>query len=228
MITEEMLKRALPRGMYQGMAAGAVASINQQLNDPEMYEQYRDNFLSYLRVLQDGRFKLEDYVHAVKYVSHKIMGDSNKTAWCKVFPDRYQKLVAAGAEEKTIAAHVTAYNKNKMVNAILEQTLIPTWVLNQDLYQKALNTQAELMLTARSEKVRSDAAAHLMNALKPPATAKLELDVTVKENSAIDALRQATMELVAKQRAALGAGALTAQEVAGMQIIDAEVVDVTP
>lgn len=226
MITKEMLERALPRGLYQGIDTETIDHINQVLNDPEMFEYYRENLLSYVRVLKDGRFKIADYVYAVKYASHKLMGDSNKSAWCKVFPDRYQRLVANGAQEKDIAAHVTAYNKNKLVNAILEQALIPTWVLNQDLYQKALNVQAELMLTAKSEKVRSDAAAHLMNTLKPPTVAKLELDMGGKENSAIDALRQATMALVAQQQLALGSGGMSAKQVAEMQIIEAEVVHV--
>ena len=62
---------------------------------------------------------------------------------------------------------MTSYNKNKLVNLILEQSMIPSWVLNQDMYQKALNVQCELMLTANSEKV-SDAANSILTHLKPP------------------------------------------------------------
>jgi hypothetical protein len=36
----------------------------------------------------------------------------------------------------------------------MAQTLVPSYVLNADLYQKALNTSAELMISAKSEKVR--------------------------------------------------------------------------
>ena len=225
MITQEMLEAALPKGLARGIDQGTLVTINQVLSDPELFEFYRENLLSYGRVLQDGRYKLSDYVYAIKYVSHKLMGDSNKAAWAKVFPQRYQALVARGAEDKEIAAHVTAYNKNKLVNAIMEQTLIPSWILNQDLYQKALNTQAELMISAKSEKVRCDAANSLLTHLKMPEVAKVQLDVNVKENSAIDALRQATMELVARQKAAVASGGMTATGVAEMKIIQAEVID---
>jgi len=66
----------------------------------------------------------------------------------------------------------------------------------------------------------------LMNTLKPPTVAKVELDLGGKENSAIDALRQATMALVAQQQLALGSGGMSAKQVAEMQIIEAEVVHV--
>ena len=61
-------------------------------------------------------------------------------------------MLSAGKNAKDISSFVTSYNKNKLVNLILEQSMIPSWVLNQDMYQKALNVQCELMLTANSEK----------------------------------------------------------------------------
>jgi hypothetical protein len=99
-------------------------------------------------------------------------------------------------------------------------------VLNQDLYQKALNVQAELMVTAKSEKVRSDAANSLLTHLKMPETQKVELDVKVREDGSISQLRQATLELARAQRLAMEAGQATAEEIAHSRVIPAEVVDV--
>ena len=101
----------------------------------------------------------------------------------------------------------------------MEQTLIPSYVLNQDLYQKALNVQAELMVSAKSEKVRSDAANSLLTHLKMPETQKVELEIGVKEDSAINALRATTMELARQQRMMLEAGAMNAQEVAHSRLV---------
>ena len=101
----------------------------------------------------------------------------------------------------------------------MEQSLVPSWVLNQDMYQSALNTQAELMLTANSEKVRSDAANSILTHLKQPETQKVELDVNVKQDSSISQLRDATMKLVAQQREALRAGAVDAQEIAHSPVV---------
>jgi len=87
-------------------------------------------------------------------------------------------------------------------------------VLNQDHYQRAINTQVELMLSANSEKVRSDAANSILIHLKPPETQKIELDIGLKKDSTINALRVATQELVARQRLTIESGGMNAQEIA--------------
>jgi hypothetical protein len=229
-LTIDQFKQALPDKVKKSVNQELIDQVNLTLSDPDMYEAYRDNLLSYTKVMADGRFKVTEYVSAVKYVSHKLMACTNIEAYSKTFPEKIDRFMAQGVASKDIASYVTAYNKSKLVNLILEQTLIPSYVLNQDLYQKALNVQAELMITARSEKVRSDAAAHLMNALKMPEVHKVELDIAVKEDSAISALRASTLELVAQQRAMISAGAMNAQQVAHskLQVIDVVATVVAP
>jgi hypothetical protein len=87
-------------------------------------------------------------------------------------------------------------------------------VLNQDLYQKALNVQADLMISAHSEKVRCEAANSLLTHLKMPEVKKVELDIGVKEDGSIAALRATTLELARQQRLMMESGAMNAQEVA--------------
>jgi len=221
----DQFKMALPDKVKKSVNQELIDQINTTLSNPDEFEAYRDNLLSYTRVMADGRFKVQEYVNAVRYVSFKLMGATNIEAYTKTFPDKYQRFVAQGVAAKDIASYVTAYNKSKLVNLIFEQTLIPSYVLNQDLYQKALNVQAELMISARSEKVRSDAAAHLMQALKQPEVTKVELDIGIKEDSSIQQLRNATMELARAQRLAMEAGAMSAQQVAHSKVM-ANVVDV--
>lgn len=227
-LTVEQFKVALPDKVKKSINQELIDKINATLADPDMYEAYRDNLLSYTKVMADGRFKITDYVNAVKYVSHKLMGDSNIAAYTKTFPDKYQRFVQNGVDAKDIASYVTAYNKSKLVNLIFEQTLVPSYVLNQDLYQKALNVQAELMITAKSEKVRSDAANSLLTHLKMPETQKVELDIGVKEDGSIAALRATTLELARQQRLMVEAGAMNAQEVAHsrLQVVDVEAKEV--
>lgn len=227
-LTVDQFKIALPDKVKKSINQELIDQINATLSDPAMYEAYRENLLSYTKVMADGRFKIGDYVNAVKYVSHKLMGASNIEAYVKTFPDKYQRFTNQGVASKDIASYVTAYNKSKLVNLIMEQTLVPSYVLNQDLYQKALNVQAELMLTAKSEKVRSDAAAHLMAALKMPETQKVELDIGVKEDGSIAALRATTLELARQQRLMMEAGAMNAQEVAHSKLVlDVETKEIT-
>ena len=223
MLTIDQFKTALPDKVKKSVNQELIDQINKTLAEPELYEAYRDNLMSYTRVMADARFKIQNYIDAVKYVSHKLMGCSNIDAYTKTFPDKYQNFLAQGVVAKDIASYVTAYNKSKLVNLIFEQTLIPAYVLNQDLYQKALNTQAELMITAKSEKVRCDAANSLLTHLKMPETQKVELEIGVKEDSSIAALRATTLELARQQRLMVESGAMNAQEVAhGRLIIEGE------
>ena len=227
MLTIDQFKTALPDKVKKSVNQELIDQINKTLSEPELYEAYRDNLMSYTKVMADGRFKIQNYIDAVKYVSHKLMGCSNIEAYTKTFPDKYQNFLAQGVAAKDIASYVTAYNKSKLVNLIFEQTLIPAYVLNQDLYQKALNTQAELMITAKSEKVRCDAANSLLTHLKMPETQKVELEIGVKEDSSIAALRATTLELARQQRLMVESGAMNAQEVAhGKLIIEGEAVEV--
>jgi len=224
-LTIDQFKQALPDKVKKSVNQELVDQVNTTLADPEMFEAYRDNLLSYTRVMADGRFKIGNYVDAVRYVSHKLMGCTNIEAYTKTFPDKYARFVAQGVTPKDIASYVTAYNKSKLVNLIFEQTLIPSYVLNQDLYQKALNVQADLMVNANSEKVRTDAANSLLSHLKMPETQKVELNIGVKEDSSIALLRATTMELARQQRMMIGAGAMDAQQ-AAHTLLQVEVVDV--
>ena len=219
-LTIEQFKTALPDKVKKSINQELIDQINSTLADPEMFEAYRDNLLSYTRVMADGRFKISSYIDAVRYVSHKLMGCTNIEAYTKTFPDKYQRFIQQGVSSKDIASYVTAYNKSKLVNLIFEQTLIPSYVLNQDLYQKALNVQAELMLDdSISPKVRSDAANSLLTHLKMPETQKVELEIGMKEDSSIQALRATTLELARQQRMMMEAGAMNAQEVAHSKLI---------
>lgn len=213
-LTVAQFREALPDKVKKSVNQDLIDQINNTLSDPETYEAYRDNLLSYTRVMADGRFKIQNYIDAVRYVSFKLMGCTNIDAYSRTFPDKIQRFTAQGVSAKDLASYVTAYNKSKLVNLIFEQTLIPSYVLNQDLYQKALNVQAELMTTANSEKVRTDAANSLLTHLKMPETQKVELSVGMKEDSSIAALRATTLELAKAQRQMIESGAMNAQQIA--------------
>ena len=212
-------KEALPVTLKKSVNQSLIDKIDQTLNEPDMYETYRENLLSYTRVMSEGKFKVSSYIDAVKYVSHKLMGKTNMAAFTTTFPDKIQDWSARGVAPKDMASYVTAYNKSKLVNLLFEQTIIPSWVLNQDLFQKALNTQADLMMTANSEKVRSDAANSLLTHLKQPETQKMELQVSQNEDSSIATLREATMGLARQQRMMMESGGMNAQEVAHSRVV---------
>lgn len=218
-LTIEQFQRVLPKQVRTRVDQTMVDNVNNLLVDPVLRETYRDNLLSFTSVMQDGKYKITDYLNAVRYVSFKLMGATNVEAYTKTFPERFQRLVNEGADDKTISSYVTAYNKTQLVNKIMEQTLVPVHVLNQDLYQKAINHSAYLMIHSKSEKVQADCARTLMEQLKAPETTKIELEVGVKNNEAIDELRAITAELAARQRTEIQAGNVSAKDVANAPLL---------
>ena len=205
-ITIETLRQALPRA-HRHMATEEMVERFNQAATGEMADQLRESFLGYMDVLQEGRFKLDDYLNAVKYVSYKVMGKSNRTAYSLVFPERFTRLMADPVLSQEIDSYVTAYNKGKLVNLILAQTMVPVHVLNQDYFQKALNVQMELALTAQSEMVRSQAANSVLTILKTPETAKVKIDVNVKHDNSIEALQEMMARVAQEQQALIERGA---------------------
>lgn len=224
-VSKEVLMKALPKTRRNQVTDEFVAKVNRLLEDENTREQFRDNLLSFGRVLLEPRVDLNEYINAVKFVSYRLLGDTNMAAWSKTFPERLQRLLDRGAPELDISRAVHSFSRTLLVTSILEQSLVPTWIINQDLYQKALNTTADLMMNARSEKVRADAANNLMIQLKMPEAAKVTLDIKQTESDALVELRKSTLELVAQQRAMMQAGLMNARQVAEMKVIPGEVIE---
>ena len=231
MFTLEDLTMALPSHLKASATQELADKVNSLTTDPEYARTIRENVISYTGILKEGRFKIEDYLHAVAYVSYKLMGYNNQESYKRVFSSRYATLVANGADDKAISAYVAAFNKGKLVNLILEQTLVPTWVLNQDVYQKAINTQAELMIYAKSEKVRSDAANSILTHLKRPEKTQVELSIGDAESSGMRELKDMLGHLAQRQQEMITSGVNT-REIAHQKLmtgsIEGVAKDITP
>lgn len=220
-LTLDTFKAVLPKHVKERATPALIDKVNTLFDDPHEREVYRDNLLSFSSVLQDGRFKIESYIDAVRYIGFKLRGDVNKVAYIKTFPDRYQEHLNNGKSDKDISSYIAAYNKSILVNKVREQTLIPTYILNADMHQAALNRQYAIMMNDdASFKVQSDAANSLLTHLKQPETSKLELEITHKEDSAIDSLRTAMTEFAEKQVNSIKAGTNSAHSIAQASLFD--------
>ena len=226
MLTKELVERAVPATLKSSITQELVDRVNASVADPIVAEQIRENFIHYVSVLKEGKFKTEDYLSAVMYVSFKLMGDSNGDAYMKTFPERYQDLLARGVSPKDRAAYVAAYARGKLVNLVLEQSMVPTYVLNQHMFQEALNTQFDLMQNATSEKVRTEAANSILTHLKRPEVAKSQIDINLKDSSGMTEMKEAMRKLAMQQQQAITQGH-TARDIAAESIIDADYVEVT-
>lgn len=219
MLTVEQVTKAMPVSLKSSVTQSYVDRINNITSDPIVAEQVRNNFVSYTGVMRDGKFKTDDYLHAVTYVSWKLMGDSNTDAYFKTFPQRHANLIANKTSTKDISAYVSAYNKGKLVQLIMEQTITPSWVLNQDYYQKALNVQADLMMNAVSEMVRTTAANSILTALQKPKEVGPLVNINLAETSGMAEMKDMMAKLAAAQVTAIESGVST-KDIASMNIID--------
>ena len=233
MITLDSLKRHLPKNSRRVVTQSTVDTINALTEgDGEVFaEVFKENFISYTKVLTMGEYRINDYMNAVRYVSYLLMQHSNIDAYMKTFPDRYDGLLLqyqdfgdeAWIRDNKIASYASMYNQNKLVNQVREQSIIPSKILNAPMFQQALNVQAHIMLNSRSDMVRMQAANSILIHLKPDETVKIELDIGLKENDAISELRKVTQELAATQRLAIQSGSASTKEIAESVIIEAEV-----
>jgi hypothetical protein len=223
MLTKQQVEMAVPANLKSSVTQEMVDILNGIASEPSVGEAIRDNFISYTGVLRDGKFKTTDYLFAVTYVSYKLMGRTNKEAYALTFPQRYADLMAKGYSEKDISAFVSAYNKGKLVNLILEQTLVPTWVLNADIYQKAINTQAELMVTSSSDMVRMQAANSILTHLKKPDAAGPLINLDMRESSGMNELKDMLRNIATKQQSAIESGVSTA-DIAAQPLIEGKVI----
>lgn len=223
MITLEELDSALPANLRGRISPEIQSNIANIITDPQQAAQFRDNFIGYTNVLRDSKYRVEDYVNAVIYVGFKLMGYTDRECYQRTFPSRYASLVASGIASKEIASYVSSYNRNQLVNKIFEQTIVPTYVLNQDAIQKAINTQVEIMGDPKARNSdRVKAADSLLNHLKKPETAKLELSIDYKKSEEIDTLETAMAKMIEQQKQLIEMGHST------QSITQAKMIDVTP
>ena len=226
MLTKDEIIASLPASVQGGVSDTLVNELNQIITDPDFREAFRDNMISYNKVLSEGKFKLSSYMNAVMYVSYKLMGYNNLDSYSKTFPAKFQTWMQQGKSAQTISAHVAMYNKSKLVNLVYAQAVIPTHVLNQDKFQEAINHQFFLMKNAASEKVQSDAANSLMIHLKPPEEKQVNLNIGIEETDSIKDLYAAIGSLAAKQVESIEKKVMTAGEMAAARIIEGECTDV--
>ena len=92
MLTKEELIQSLPTSVQGGVSDTLVNELNSIITDPDFRETFRDNMISYNKVLSEGKFKLSSYMNAVMYVSYKLMGYNNMDAYERTFQqNRIQK-----------------------------------------------------------------------------------------------------------------------------------------
>lgn len=198
----------------ESLLVPVMDDLNQAIGEnPQIAQTLRNNLFTHVRALKEG-VSLARYLSAVKFVSFRLAGEDVNTAWKKTFPKRYAELLANGATNKVIEKAGKNYNSTPLVGKLYEETSIPAWIMNQDLFNKALLTQAELMETAKSEKVRSDAANSVLTHLKRPESVKTSVEVELSDTNVVKDLSRIMQALADQQRMKIIEGSSTTEQLA--------------
>ena len=225
MLQLEAVKKLVPKAQRTMITQDFLDKIEASVTNSEVAEQFKENFVTYLNVLSKGKYKMDDYISAVKYVSYKLLGYSNIKAYAATFPDRYQRLKDEGQQQ--IEAFVSMYARGKLVNQIFEQTMVPTYVLNAPLYQEALN---ELAMMIKDPDVRGmtkvKACEAILQHTKQPEVVKGELTIGIEQSDTINDLREIVENLADTHKVLLERKGMTLKQIAETNIIDAEYTEV--
>ena len=225
MLQLEAVKKLVPKAQRTMITQDFLDKIEASVTNSEVAEQFKENFVTYLNVLSKGKYKMDDYISAVKYVSYKLLGYSNIKAYAATFPDRYQRL--KDEDQQQIEAFVSMYARGKLVNQIFEQTMVPTYVLNAPLHQEALN---ELAMMIKDPDVRGmtkvKACEAILQHTKQPEVVKGELTIGIEQSDTINDLREIVENLADTHKVLLERKGMTLKQIAETNIIDAEYTEV--
>jgi len=223
MLELEAVKKLLPKSHRTLITQEFLDRVEKSVSDSDIAEGFKDNFITYLNVLHSGRYKMEDYIAAIKYVSFKLLNYSNRDAYVATFPHRYERLVKTHSED-SIDNFAAAYNKNKLVVSIYEQTIVPSYILNAPLHQEALNTLAGMI---RDPSVKGLAKVKACEAIlqhtKQPEVIKGQLTIGIEQSDTINDLREITENLADTYRGMLENKGIRLKDVA-----EANIIDITP
>lgn len=212
---------AVPKPIRKWVTQEFVDSVDLIEKDPYVAEHIKENLLSYASVLNTPKVELKDYLNYVRYITYKLRGDTAIQCYAKTFPDRYANVIARGDTSIQIGKLASSVEQSQIFKKLMEQAILPSWILNYATYQKAINVQAELMMTAKSEKVRSDAANSIMMHLARPKEIAPLVSIDISGSSELDTLKSALVDLAKNQKCRIVNGETT-KVIAGEVLVSSE------
>lgn len=210
-----------------------VDVINKTLHEPEFQgESLLQTAVTYEAVLHKNKAKISDYLNAVRFVAYLLTMDDNYTeAYKRVFTDRdfvanRLDAEAGSVKYRELTSAASRYRKSKLVVDILTVSQAPLELMFTGARYKALGVLAEIMTESKYDRDRINAAKELLAATKGPDNVKIDLDIGVKESSAVQNLNAQLAALASNSMAHLKAGTTDLKQLGAMKVNDEEVIDV--
>ena len=212
MITVEELQKALP-SRKNTITDEIVEIINKSQDDPEFQgESLLQTAITYENVMMNNKAGIKEYIDAIRFCAYLISLEDNYTeAYKKTFSYRdFVKnrldVTPDSSKYRELTNAASRYRRSKLVVDLLTFSQVPLDILFSGYRYKAIGVLANEMETAAYSRDRIAAAKELLLAVKGPENKKIELEIGVKESSAVANLSQQLTELANTSLAQLESG----------------------
>jgi hypothetical protein len=232
-VTMEDMKRLFPK-KKESITEELVTIINDANNNPFFSgDEFMNTIITYKDVMEKQKASLKDYLAAIRFCAYLESEDYNlteayKKSHCHTeFVRERLDSPTNSAEYKQLTNAASRYRKRPLIVQILTQSQLGLHLMFQGEQYRAINVLSDIMVNGRSEMARVAAAKELLANTKAPETHKLELDIGIRNESAMESLNAQlaqfalqSMEQLKNGRVDLSTlGAMTVAE----EVIDAEV-----
>lgn len=232
-LTMEDVQSKLP-GKKNTITQEIVELINVAQTEPEFQgDDLLSTMVTYENVMSKNRAGIREYIDAIKFCAYLVSMEDNYTeAYKRTFSyrDFVKERLTVGPESvkyKELTSAASRYRRSKLVVDILTYSQVPLDIMFAGARYKAIGVLAREMEQAQYSRDRISAAKELLAAVKGPENMKIELDIGVKETSAVQSLNAQLAELASNSLKHLEAGTTSLSKLGAMkaadEVIDAEV-----
>lgn len=231
-VTMEDMKRLFPK-KKESITEELITIINDANNNPFFSgDEFMNNILTYKDVMEKQKASLKDYLAAIRFCAYLESEDYNlteayKKSHCHTeFVRERLDSPTNSAEYKQLTNAASRYRKRPLIVQILTQSQLGLHLMFQGEQYRAINVLSDIMVNGRSEMARVAAAKELLANTKAPETHKIELDIGIRNESAMDSLNAQLAQFAMQSMEQLRSGQVDLKTLGSMkveeEIIDAE------
>lgn len=233
-LTVSDVQKALP-SKKNTITEELVDIINKSQEEPEFQgTSLLSTAITYEELMIKNKASAREFVDAIKFCAYLTTMEDNATeAYRRTFSNRKFVMdrmdsIAGSKEYNELTSAASRYKReNRLVIDLLTYSQAPLDIMFTGWRYKAVGVLADVMMNARQDRDKINAAKELIAATKGPENLKIALDIGVKESSAIASLNEQLAEAAMKQKMLLESGSSSLKELGALKpkddIIDGEI-----
>ena len=232
LLTIEDVQNALP-SRKNAITQELVDVLNEVKDEAEFQgEPLLNTAVVYEKLMINNKASVREFIDAIRFCAYLVTMDDNYTeAYKKTFyyRDFVKERISADTKSIKYAELTSAASRyrrnNKLVADLLVYSQAPLEIMFLGWRYKAVGVLADTMMNAKLDRDKINAAKELLVATKGPETKRIELDIGVKESSAIASLNEQLSVMAGKQVMLLESGARELSDFGSLKPKQEDVVD---